>query len=485
MWGSLRRFVTFEGLFAKILLWFWAAMALVAATLILSSWVTQPARDDSFQLLRGRARSGFLLAVLDIYEAGGAEAAERFLSHGPPGQPARDVRLFDASGASLLSGESPPALVSVVKRVLATGVTEEADLDGRPVVVRLLASHGGGHVVGVIEARQRRPEQGLLHHPLLWPLRGLSAPDESVAAVVLRLLLVLAATFVLCWWLARYLTLPIVSLRAATHAMAAGCLGRRVAEGFGGRRDEIFELASDFDAMAERVEGLLAGQRRLVSDISHELRTPLTRLSVALELVRGEAGDGAQAGLERMAGEVRRLDELIGEILTLARLDDGRHPVTSEMVDLGALAADVASDTALEAEARGCQVTAAAETGLSVMGSRELLRRAIENVTRNAVRYTASGTTVTIGARRRDVGDRSVAVVEVADRGPGVSEDMLGEMFQPFVRCDRNRDRRTGGVGLGLAIAKRAVEYHGGAVRAENLPEGGLKVVMVVPLVEV
>jgi two-component system sensor histidine kinase CpxA len=237
----------------------------------------------------------------------------------------------------------------------------------------------------------------------------------------------------------------------------------------------------DFDAMAERLENLVNAQSRLLNDISHELRSPLARLNVALGLARQRANSECATMLDRIELEAGRLNELIGRLLTLARMEDGEQRVPSQPVSLDEVVLSVAEDAEFEAQARHCHVHSEIPAGRwEVRGDASLLHSAIENVVRNAIRYTREGSTVEIRLEKTVAG--SEAVVRVSDWGHGVPSDALEKLFQPFYRLDDARGRQTGGVGLGLAITERAVRFHGGRVAARNRPEGGLVVEIRLPL---
>jgi two-component system sensor histidine kinase CpxA len=239
----------------------------------------------------------------------------------------------------------------------------------------------------------------------------------------------------------------------------------------------------DFDAMAERLENLVKAQSRLLNDISHELRSPLARLNVALGLARQRSGMEAADMLERIELEASRLNELIGRLLTLARLEDGLQHVPPTPVALDEVVLSVAEDAEFEAQARKCHVRSDIPEGeWSVQGQPSLLHSAIENVVRNAIRYTREGTAVEIKLKREVLPEGAQAVVTVTDCGSGVPPDALEKLFQPFYRLDDDRGRQTGGVGLGLAITERAVRFHGGRVAAFNRTEGGLRLEIHLPL---
>jgi two-component system sensor histidine kinase CpxA len=319
----------------------------------------------------------------------------------------------------------------------------------------------------------------LRHHPLLF-FGALGLPGVPGTTIALALVV----STLTCFLLARYLVGPIERLRQAARAAAAGNLDVRVAPSMRGRHDDLARLAADFDAMAERVQGLLESRQRLLRDVSHELRSPLTRLQLALSLaVRREE---LPRQLERIGREADRLEQLIARVLKLARLERPPREIAGERLEVGALLAAIAEDVAIEVDARGGSLTVRADPQLITAADRELLRSAFENVIRNAVRYGAAGTEVTVEARRAASGpDAQPAIdVTVSDHGPGVPPQDLAAIFEPFYRVDAARDRTQGGEGLGLAIAARAVALHGGRIGARNLAGGGLAVTITLPVRE-
>ncbi|MGA7801157.1 MAG: ATP-binding protein, partial [Gammaproteobacteria bacterium] len=272
-----------------------------------------------------------------------------------------------------------------------------------------------------------------------------------------------------------YLTGPLRHLGVATRRLAAGDLGARVTPALGRRRDEIADLGHDFDRMAERLEALVAAQNRLLSDVSHELRSPLARLRVAVELARQQPAETPKA-LDRIEREAGRLDTLVGQVLTLSRLEAGVDRSLEDYLDVAELLEEIVADADFEARARGRHVTLSV-TGEAVVRARgELLHRALENVLRNGVRHTPEGSTVEVCMEAA----QDTVAVSVCDRGPGVPEHYLGALFDPFVRADGGDDGR--GYGLGLAIARRAIEVHGGTIAACLRKGGGLCVDISLPV---
>jgi len=283
------------------------------------------------------------------------------------------------------------------------------------------------------------------------------------------------AGVIFCYFISRHLTKPLDKLGAAAANIAEGRLDTRVDPSLRNRRDEIADLARNFDRMAERIEALVSGQRRLLADVSHELRSPLARLTVALGLVKQGPAEETAENLERIGLEARRLDTLIGQLLALTRIDSGVDRGSPAPFDLANLVQEVASDGDFEARARNRRVVVRQADACTVNGFEELLRSAVENVVRNAVRHTREGTAVEISLQTSDAQAR----LQVRDSGPGVPEGMLSEIFLPFRRVANGNSE---GAGLGLAIAERAVSVHRGTIRAVNAPTGGLMVEIDLPL---
>jgi signal transduction histidine kinase len=237
-------------------------------------------------------------------------------------------------------------------------------------------------------------------------------------------------------------------------------------------------LAVDFDAMAARLRTLLEARQQLLRDVSHELRSPLARLQIALGLARRPGANLTQE-FDRIEQEAQRLDEMIGEILSLSRLDDPTPQVATESVSIEELLEVVCENARVEGDARGIRVALEAAEGMQVIGDRELLYRAVENVVRNAVRYSPSLGLVTVKASLSG----QAVLIRVQDQGPGVPVALLQRIFEPFFRVSDARDRDSGGNGIGLAITARVVALQGGTVQAANDPDGGLIMEIRLPLV--
>lgn len=278
--------------------------------------------------------------------------------------------------------------------------------------------------------------------------------------------------------LAWYLTAPIRRLQGGFDRLARGDLGVRLSATMGGRRDEIADLAGDFDRMAQRLEQLVAARDRLLHDVSHELRSPLARLQLAVGLSR-QAPARLPASLDRIEREIERLDMLVGELLALARAEHG--DVAGEaFFDLAGVVASVVDDARFEAQSNRVDILlqedpAMGEDAPPLCGDAALVRRAIDNIVRNALRFSPMTGTVRV-ATRHDSAAAEYCVI-VADQGPGVPAEELATIFDPFVRgADGGK-----GFGLGLAIAHRAIIAHGGRVAARNMVGGGLEIAVTFP----
>jgi two-component system sensor histidine kinase CpxA len=455
-----------RSLFLKIFLSYWIAQALFLVLAILVTLAIHPSGEiSSVQAQQAR----FLNEAVQAYQTGGQEAARNYLRSVRDAQHVRPF-LFDENTRDL-TGRIPPEWILRVAR----GQTATADsLRGRLGPARYLrqsmaASDGHSYML-VIEFP---PQEHRFFGPHGVPHLGI--------------LIAIISSGLVCYILARYLTSPIVLLRAATQKLASGDLTARAGLPASRRHDEMAELMRDFDRMAERLENLVNAQGRLLTDISHELRSPLARLNVALELARQRSGPEAGTALDRIDRETNRLNELIQKLLTIARLEAGDELIEKLPVHLEQIVHEIARDAAFEAQARRCQVEATVVDDCVVIGSPSLLHSAIENVVRNAVRYTQEGTSVQVRleegiAVEGDSLQGPEAVVRVTDSGPGVPEDALDKLFRPFYRIDDARGRQTGGVGLGLSITDRAVRLHGGTIKVSNRPQGGLMVEIRLPL---
>jgi two-component system OmpR family sensor kinase len=296
----------------------------------------------------------------------------------------------------------------------------------------------------------------------------LLAPEVTVG-------LVLAISGLGCVLLARFLTRPIEQLRTGVRTIASGDMETRLAPALLRRRDELGSLARDFERMIESLETMIASKEELLRDVSHEIRSPLARLRVAASLARREAGAAGEFEFDRIDREVERIDAMVGEILRFSRLSDGRPALGSEAFDLAELLEETAGDARIEARAAHKELRLNAVCRVVAKGDPAILRSALENVLRNAIRFAPPDSRIEVSLEKVGL----MARIEVLDRGPGVPQSDVDRIFDPFFRGENS-----GGAGLGLAIARRAVLLHGGEIRAQNRTDGGFKMQIVLPILD-
>jgi signal transduction histidine kinase len=284
--------------------------------------------------------------------------------------------------------------------------------------------------------------------------------------------LVIGVAGVLCWLAAAGVVSPVRRIAASITAFGRGDLSVRVQTR---RQDEIGQLGRSFNEMAERLQRLIVSERRLLGDISHELRSPLARLKFAIRLARTSAD--RNAALDRIERDVDRIASLVADIVEITFIESGPAVQGAEIARAAEIVDEIVRDCQVEAEVRGCRIAVSGRLAGKVLGNRELLRRAIENVLRNAIRYSPQDSTIDVSIAE----DSRAATVAIRDYGPGVPEDALARIFDPFFRVEEARDPMGGGSGLGLSIAKQAVQAHHGAIAAENASPG-LRVRITIPL---
>lgn len=421
-----------RSLFAKILVWSFGTMAVaLVAFWLVSLYVTnRTARRGGFF---GRARAMQMEDARAAYQAGGPQALSAYLQRLEKFFPGEHY-LTDASGKDLATGEDRSALLaqdspppSFWRSTADRMVLKESDAEDHY------------HFIVVVQRRA-----------VLWEL-------------VPYYLLILVVVVIFSYILAIHLASPLRALGKTVQQFGRGDLTARVNSR---RKDEIGELSRSFDQMAERIQTLLTAERRLLQDISHELRSPLARLSFAVELAR--TAEDREAAVARMKKEVDRLSSLVGGLLQVTRVEGDPASRNLEILSLDQLIRHVVEDCSIEAVTRGCHVNLTSPAPVTIHGDQELLRRAVENVLRNAIRHSPSGAAIEVGL---EVSSQNVTV-SIRDYGPGVPEDLMTDIFKPFFRVESSRDSASGGVGLGLAIAKRAVALHHGNMTARNMNPG-------------
>ena len=436
--------------------------AQLAATLGVGAtfWVWDQARSkaDAARIDTGPGSETLLDAAALTLQYGG-EAGLRQLAAGSAHQ---RIVVLDADARDLQGRAVSPTLVAEAARLAGSGAVRQLrGANGRSLTVFTQ------RVAGPRPAfRMTPPTLFGAPAPSRRPPQGYRLPYITMVVGTLASLLFAA---LLAWYFAR----PIRALRAAFHAAASGDLAPR----FGGaaRGDELADLGRDFDRMSGQLRALMEHQRRLLHDVSHELRSPLARLQAAIGLAHQQP-DKLKVSLERIERESVRMDVLVGELLTLARLETGSALPATEMIALAEMVAEIGADAAFEAAAGKIAVQVQASTTAQLRGAPDLLWRAIENVVRNAVKHSAPGGAVEITLDER----AGQLLVQVADRGPGVDPADLDTIFQPFYRSHPNANN-VDGHGLGLAIARRVIDAHGGSIGAANRAGGGLMVSITLP----
>jgi two-component system sensor histidine kinase CpxA len=428
-----------RSLYVRILL---ALIGTVLASLVafLATFfaMTQPAQ---VRLLRQFQARQIEEAVV-TYQKGGAAALASYLDSLNRTWTGATHYLVDADDRDVVSGETRSAFVRAQRGPLGG----PPEIDGRLIIV---------------EGAKNAPYRLLI----------LAPPPFNVWSFVPYYVLILAAVALLCWLIALTIVRPVRQLAAAVDRFGSGDLATRIPAP---RGDEVGDLARAFNRMAERIETLMTAERRLLQDISHELRSPLARLHLAIELAR-TAPDREHA-FARIQKEVDRLTTLVETLIEMTRAEGDPATRKSQPIQLAALVEDVVQSCDLEAQARHCRIVVSGEPGGPVFGDPELLRRAVENVLRNAIRYAPEDSDIDLRLDHRNASTR----ISVRDGGPGVPEEVLPRLAQPFFRADGSRDSATGGVGLGLAIAQRAIHLHHGTLLAENA-HPGLRVTLSLP----
>jgi signal transduction histidine kinase len=420
-------------LFGKILLWFVAttAVTFIGLVVIPAISLTDPARRPPFSNLFSFQADQAERA----YETGGREALAGFLGRLKT-YVQSDLVLADANGRDLMTGEDRSQWIAAGRERFWF-----RRFVGRPRAIIAHTSMDGRYWL-IIAISQQNARRWVFLPGQLW---------------------ILVVGILLCYLLALYLTSPLRSIEKALERFGKGDFSARIGSK---RRDELGHLARTFDQMAERIQTLVAADRRLLLDISHELRSPLARLGVAVELAR--SGEDRESALNRIQKESDRLNALVGELLQVTRAEVDPNSLHREPVRLDELLADIVDDCSVEAQDH-CNLSLLSPEPVTVSGDEEMLRRALENILRNAIRFAPEKTAVEVSLHPNGAS----ATVQIRDYGSGVPEEALQRIFDPFYRVESDRNRsRGGGVGLGLAIARRAVELHKGKLSARNSHPG-------------
>ena len=438
----------------------WAILLIaISATYLAVGWLSQPGngRDDvrfGEQMVDLVARELRRRLAIDPTTAAEALASEQVLDFAPM----LTIYVVDPAGNDVLGRTLPEAIAEAV----GSRIDRAPELTDRAFKRVHIREQGleGYLVVGDVG---------------FFPLSGLVMIPGARGLLITFMVLVSAAVSAI---LARFVVLPVRRLQLAGQQVADGDLSVRVAPTVGKRTDDIARLAQDFDVMTERVDALLQSQQRLMRDVSHELRSPLARLQALLSIARQTANAAGEEQIDRMESELERLDELIGEILAFTRLE-AKAVVERHPTDVADLVQNIVDDASLEGQADRKEIVLQGPERLVVNLDSGLVQSAVENVVRNALKYTAEGTTVAV----KVIDESNVIRIVIDDHGPGVPKEVIDKIFEPFFRVEESRVTRSGTGGIGLAIAERSIRLHGGAVTASNRDGGGLRVELAIPYV--
>ncbi|MGO4517868.1 ATP-binding protein [Terriglobus sp. 2YAB30_2] len=444
-------------LFLKIFLCFWLTVIATAIAVVIT-FIVEPRGVPSqwHATLTDTAQYSGMIAA-EMHEQGGVPSAAAYID-----RIAQETHLkaclSDAKG-NAIAGNDCESFHQMTTHVAASRASDFNMKYGITRVALPVKGHSGRDYIFATEL----------------PAGPRAAFGIHRGAAVLQWGVALFVSGLICYLLTRYLTTPILRLREASQQLAGGNLSIRATSTIGRRKDELGDLVRDFNSMATRIEELISRQRQLISDVSHELRSPLARLNVALDL--GRERKGSDPAFDHMEEDLGLLDEMIGRLLTIAKLDMSAQQVPMTEVDVTSLVSQVVRNAEFEAREPSGGVRIVAEQECFLHGNTELLQSAVENVVRNAIRYSEPGTSVEVSLTC----DGSLMRLTVRDHGPGVPEAELLRIFEPFYRVKDARDRQSGGAGLGLAIAERVVRIHGGTIRAENVSPHGLQIEIIMP----
>jgi two-component system sensor histidine kinase CpxA len=452
-------------LFIKVFLWFWLTVLALFA-IFLASRMLGTRLLPSTDIV-----SSFAPRVSDeaahAYESGGPHQFEQF-ERGLVGQSGIELYLIDGYGKDVLSRPIPSDSLSIVRAARSDGhVLSRFGFRSHSSSYKFTSPSGRPYVLLV--------RSGLQVGKFLDSTAGGGLPLFGANLLMVT---------IFCFWLTHHIVAPIQGIQSAARMVAAGDLSVRAPAEISKRHDELAALAADFDAMVERMSAFVRSHKDLLSTVSHELRSPLTRLIMSLTLLRKQSPPDSEELLQRMERDVERVDTLMGQLLTLARLETGLSSDARESVDLSQLVQEVVADGDFEARSCGKAVKLQAEGGIVIeKADQQALRSACENIVRNAIRFTAPGSEVGVVVKTERMGPSSQVVLLVRDYGPGVPEELLQQIFQPFFRVKEpsGDPRANKGTGLGLAIALEAIRQHRGTIVATNANPMGLEVKIMLP----
>jgi signal transduction histidine kinase len=453
-------------LFAKVFLWFWLTVLALFAIFMASRMVgirVIPPTDIV---------ASFAPRVADeaahAYESGGPQEFGHF-AQGLVGKSGVELYLIDGYGKDVLSRPIPSDSLSIVRTARSDGhVLSRFGLRAHSSSYKFTSPSGRPYIL-LVRARFQVGK-------FMDTTAGGGLPFFAVVLVMVT---------VFCFWLTHHIIAPIQGIQSAARKVAAGDLSVRAPVEISRRHDELAALAADFDVMVERMSAFVRSQKDLLSTVSHELRSPLARLLMSLALLRKQSSPESEELLQRMERDVERIDTLIGQLLTLSRLETGVSSEEKDNVDFSQMIQEVVADGDFEAHSSGKSVRLEAEGGIVIENAdQQALRSACENILRNAIKFTRPGSEVDVILKTENTKPLMQAVLLVRDCGPGVPGDLLQQIFQPFFRVtEHSGDQmaRANGTGLGLAIALEAIRQHRGTIIASNTKPIGLEVKITLP----
>lgn len=437
-----------RSLFWRILATFWLAIALVAGLAMLLGLALN---QDAWIINRHPGVKTLAQVWTDVYERQGPFAAQLLLE--------RHRQRFHIDVQVLAENGQPVILGTFPARAAAFEARQENTAGRLPW--RRLTTDYTSPLTGetyLFIYRIPNPELQAWHRDsLFWPLSAL-----GIALIVLTgfsLLLTLS------------ITRPLDRLRGAVHDLGQTTYQQNSLARLARRRDELGVLAKDFNRMGARLQSLIGSQRQLLRDVSHELRSPLARLRIALALAERATPAEREVIWPRLTKECDRLEALISEILELARLD--AEPGSTRPIDLASIFQQLEENARIVSPAQ--RIDTYMDPGIALQGSPDMLERALDNLLRNALRFNPAGTPIELRAQKTD----GWLLLSVRDQGPGVDEAHLARLSEPFFRAP---GQTTAGHGLGLAIARRAAERHGGELILGNHPRGGFVATLKLPM---
>lgn len=450
-------------LFIKIFFWFWST-ALGMLIIIWSGYNFTGLKAVSSPNLYATVAPILAAEAVHAYETGGVKEFARF-TQSDANDPERRLYLLDGFYHDVLSR---PVTRDGLQTARAAKIGQLIVFRRHIAAYKVISPSGQPYVL-LLYIRSDLDE-------VKYFLTGRGLPFAiSVFA--------LASLFSL--WLAYHIAAPIYSIQSAARRVAVGDLKARVPPAVLRRHDELSSLAVDFDSMVDRLEALIGAQRDLLSAVSHEVRSPLARINLSLAILKKGWTASSADVVSRLESDVSKIDLLMGQLLMLSRLETGLSSAEREDVDLAEILEEVAADGNFEAQSQGKSVSLHSLDSLPIKNADpHALRSAFENIIRNAIRFTRKGTDVRVSLTRDLSGSAPSAFLSVRDSGPGVPEESLNAIFQPFVQVVTKEASGAGGNGLGLAIASEAIRMHHGMVWAANLPGGGLEICIRLPLAD-